>query len=102
MPMCVWARALVCVVHAWRGAARHVGSHGWAAPGPVTVCWWAPGGGGGATFTLAASVSCALSCMDPVLSPAPGGRGQEGTSSYLSLPDNAHKPGSLLVVLLHS
>ena len=38
MPMCVWARALVCMGRAWRGAARHVGSHGWAAP-----CW---GGGG--------------------------------------------------------
>ena len=44
IPVCVWAHALVCVVHAlvcvvhaWHGAARHVGSHGWAAPGPVMV-----------------------------------------------------------------
>ena len=73
VPVCVWARALVCMGHAWRGAASHVGSHGRAAPGPVTVGRWAPGGGGGvATCTLAASVVCARSCMAPMLSPAPG------------------------------
>ena len=67
MPACVGARALVCMVHTWRGAARHVGSHGWAAPGP--------GGGGGAICTLAASVFCVRLCMAPVLSPAQGVRG---------------------------
>ena len=75
MPVCVRARALVCMVGARVGAARHVGSHGWAAPGPFMVCWRAPGGGGGATCTLAASVSCARSGMVPVLSPVLGFRG---------------------------
>ena len=75
VPVCMWARALVCMVHAWLGAARHVGSHGRAAPGPFMVCWWAPGGGGVATFTLAASLFCVRSCTAPVLSPAPGVRG---------------------------
>ena len=47
MPVCVWARASVCMVGARVGAARHVGSHGWAAPGPDLTRWWVSGGGGG-------------------------------------------------------
>ena len=47
VPVCVWARASVCMVGARVGAARHVGSHGWAAPGPDLTRWWVPGGGGG-------------------------------------------------------
>ena len=48
VPVCVWARASVCMAGARVGAARHVGSHGWAAPGPFLTGWWVhPGRGGG-------------------------------------------------------
>ena len=63
MPVCVWARASVCMVGARVGAARHVGSHGWAAPGPDLTRWWVPGGGGGGS----------LPARRPRLSPVGGG-----------------------------
>ena len=100
MPVCVWARASVCMVGARVGAARHVGSHGWAAPGPDLTRWWVPGGGGGGS----------LPARRPRLSPVRGQSwfrcwhrrwGYGGwTSPYLCLLVNAHKPGSPRVVFL--
>ena len=60
VPVCVWARTSVCIVGARVGAARHVGSHGWAAPGPVLTRWWVPGGGGGGGCHLLVGRACLL------------------------------------------